>query len=616
MERGADQCRGRPVHAAAERLGVHRQHHGHVRRCHLEQRRQLADLHHRDRYRDGRTSRHLGGPGRQPDRRRRHHQRDGEGGRQGGHDPAPDDTAAGDCQHQPDQRNAGAGRHPGLQRHSQRQHHHQRQLVGQWGRRRQCDGGHDQQRRPVHRTGGGAEPGDGDRARHVVKAIGVNAWLAAQFTMPETAISIPANDNRIVQSQFLNRLAVANDQLRQKVAYALGEIIVISMNKNNYADETAPYLQILSRNAFGNYRTLLGEIAISSQMGKYLDLANSNKPTASGGANENFPRELMQLFSIGLYKLNLDGSNQLDSGGAPIPVYDQATVQQVALAMTGWTYIGSGNNNWENFTGPMVPRDVNHDMRAKSFLGCSLTAGQSTTQDMNAALDCIYKHPNVGPFISLRLIRSMVMSNPSPAYVTRVASVFNNNGSGVRGDLRAVVTAILTDAEARNDSTTPASGRLKDPIYHIISMLRALGGSITATNQSAWNFSLLAQTPLASPSVFNFYSPLFRIPHTTLAGPEFQIYTPTEAVLRGNFIWQILSNPGADFPLDLSRFVALGGNIPGLIDAIDQTLLYGRMSAPMRQSLANAIAAQSDNLSRARTALYLTLLSGQHAVQH
>ncbi len=446
-----------------------------------------------------------------------------------------------------------------------------------------------------------------------VKQVGVDAWLNEQFAMAETPISNPVNDNRIVQSQFLNRLAVANDQLRQKVVYALSEIIVISMNKNNYAEQTAPYLQILSRNAFGNYRTLLGEIAISSQMGKYLDLANSLKPSNGGGANENFPRELMQLFSIGLYKLNLDGSNQLDANGQPIPVYDQTTVQQVALAMTGWTYI---NNDWENFTGPMVPRDANHDMRAKSFLGCNLPANQTTQQDMNAALDCIYAHPNVAPFISLRLIRSMVKSNPSPAYVQRVATVFNNNGAGVRGDLKAVVRAILTDAEARNDATSPTGGRLKDPIYHIISMLRALGGSITATNQQAWSFSRVAQTPLTPPSVFSFYSPMFRVPQQPLYGPEFQIYTPTEAVLRGNFIWQILSNPGGDFPLNLSRFTALGGNIPGLIDAVDQTLLYGRMSQGMRQTLATAIAAQPDNQNRAWTALYLTLLSGQHAVQY
>lgn len=449
-----------------------------------------------------------------------------------------------------------------------------------------------------------------------VKQLGASAWLAEQFAMPETAISNPVNDNRIVQSQYLNRLATAPDQLRQKVAYALSQIIVISMNKNNYAEQTAPYLQTLSRHAFGNYRALLGEIAVSPQMGKYLDLANSNKPGGGGSPNENFPRELMQLFTIGLVKLNADGSTVLDAAGQPVPVYDQSTVQQVALAMTGWTYAGAGTNNWENFSGPMVPRDVNHDMRAKRVLACELPANQTTQRDMNAALDCIFAHPNVGPFVSLRLIRSLVKSNPSPAYVQRISAVFNNNGNGARGDLKAVVGAILKDPEARNDTPDANSGRLKDPIYHIVSMVRALGGGVSATNQAAWSFGRAGQTPMSPPSVFGFYSPLFRAPHTALAGPEFQIYTPTEATLRGNFMWDILSNPGSDFALDLSRFINLGGNIVALIDAVDQTLLYGRMPAALRQSIATAVAAQSDNASRARTALYLTLLSGQHAVQY
>jgi uncharacterized protein (DUF1800 family) len=450
-----------------------------------------------------------------------------------------------------------------------------------------------------------------------VKQLGAAGWIDEQLAMPETPIPVPGSDNRAAQSQYLNRLSAAPDQLRQRVAYALSQVIVISINKNNYPEQIVPYLQVLSRNAFGNYRALLGEISTSPQMGKYLDIANSNKPTTGGGANENYSRELLQLFTIGLLRLNPDGTPTLNASGQTIPTYTQAEVQQLALAFTGWTYAGSGNNNWENFSGPMVPRDVNHDTRAKAFLGCDLPANQTTQQDMTAALDCVFAHPNVGPFISLRLIRSLVKSNPSPAYVQRVAGVFNNNGSGVRGDLRATVRAILLDSEARNDTATATSGRLKDPFFHMLSIARALGGSISATNQAAWSFSRTGQTPLAPPSVFGFYSPLFRAPQSSLAGPEFQIYTPTEATLRGNFVWELLTNPGVDFPgVDITRFVNLGGNVPALIDACDQTFLYGRMSAPMRQSLATAIAAQQDNRNRALTALYLTLLSGQHAVQH
>src|SRR5262249_14537326 len=243
-------------------------------------------------------------------------------------------------------------------------------------------------------------------------------------------------------------------------------------------------------------------------------------------------------FSIGLWQLNLDGSQTLDGQGRPIPTYDQTTIQQVALALTGWIY---KNNAWEDFSAPLQPNDANHDMRQKSYLGCTAPAHQTTVQDMNSFLDCLFQHPNVAPFISTRLIRSLVTSNPSPAYIQRVATVFNNNGSGVKGDLKAVVTAILTDAEARNDTAQPTAGRLKDPIYHIVAFVRALNGTITPTNGLPWLFSRMGQTPLTPPSVFSFYPPMYHIPKSPLFGPEFQIYTPTESVLRGNFVWGIIS---------------------------------------------------------------------------
>jgi hypothetical protein len=447
-----------------------------------------------------------------------------------------------------------------------------------------------------------------------LQQIGIDAWLTEQLSMPETQIVDPgAMGSGALQSQYLSRLSQAPDQLRQRVAYALSQIIVISMNKNIYPDEVVPYLQILSRDAFGNYRTLLGEISVSSQMGKYLDLANSTKPGPGGGANENFARESMQLFSIGLNMLNPDGSQQLDAGGNPIPTYTQTTIQQVALALTGWVY---PNNAWEDFSGPLVPLEANHDVTQKSFLGCTLPAGQNTTQDMNGFLDCIFNHPNVGPFIATRLIRSLVTSNPSPAYIQRVAAVFNDNGAGVRGDLAAVVKAILTDAEARNDAAPPSSGRLKDPIFHMIAFVRALNGSMSPTNGLPWLFSQMAQAPLTPPSVFSFYSPMYKIPQTPLFGPEFQIYTPTESILRGKFLWEAISNPATDMSPSLAPFTAVAGNTQQLIDAVDQALLYGRMPVTMRQSLANAIVAQSDNNSRVQTALYLTALSGLYAVQY
>ena len=450
-----------------------------------------------------------------------------------------------------------------------------------------------------------------------VQAIGVDAWITQQFALAETPINNPGGMNMAaVESDYLNRISSAPDQLRQRTAGALAGIIVISANKNIYPDEIVPYLQILSRNAFGNYRTLLDEISKSPQMGKYLDLANSNKPMGVSAANENYARELMQLFTIGLNLLNPDGSTQLDALGNPIRAYDQFTVQQVALALTGWTFIGPNANNWEDFSGPLVPHDVNHDMRAKQLVGITLPAGQTTVQDMAGVLDWLFNHPNIAPFISTRLIRFMVKSNPSPAYIGRVSAAFVDNGAGVRGDMKAVIRAILTDPEARNDVTPVDGGRLKDPIFATAAFVRALGGSIAPNNQQAWTFSLMSQTPLTPGSVFGFYSPLYHVPRSPLFGPEFQIYGPTEAVLRGNLFWQILSNPGADFPVDITPFINLAGNTIALIDAVDQKLLYGRMPTPMRQSLANAINAQGDNASKARTALHLATLSGFYAVQY
>lgn len=450
-----------------------------------------------------------------------------------------------------------------------------------------------------------------------VRQVGMETWLSEQFLMPETAITNPGGQNNgLVQQQYLSRLTTAPDQLRQRVAHVLGSILVISMNKNIYPDEIVPHLQTLSRHAFGNYRQLLGEVAQSSQMGKYLDLANSNKPMGGAAANENFARELLQLFSIGLVRLNADGSVQRDGAGAPLPTYDQATVQQVALALTGWTYAGAGNNNWENFSGPLVPRDTNHDTRAKSFLGCNLGAGQAAQQDMNAVLDCVFNHPNTAPFVATRLIRGMVTSNPSSAYIQRVAAVFANNGSGARGDLRAVVRAVLMDPEARLDAANANSGRLKEPLLQVTSFLRAVGGRINPTNGLAWEFSRMAQTPLTPPSVFSFYSPLFRLPgNANLFAPEFQIYNPSEATLRGNFLWRVLTNPGSDMQLNLGPFMTVAADTAALINLVDQTLLWGRMPAAMRQSLANAIAAQPDAQQRVYTALYLTTLSGLYAVQ-
>jgi uncharacterized protein (DUF1800 family) len=379
--------------------------------------------------------------------------------------------------------------------------------------------------------------------------------------------------------------------------------MVTSLSKLNYANEIQPAMRVINRNAFGNYRTLLKEMTLSPSMGKYLDLANSTKPTATSGANENFAREVMQLFSIGLWKLNPDGSQQLDGSNQPIPTYDQNTVKQVALALTGWTYPTApggqaGLLNWENFTADLEPRPAYHDTTAKSFLGCSLAAGQTIQQDLDGTIDCLFQHPNTAPFISLRLIRSLVKSNPSPAFVARISAVFVNNGQGVRGDLKAVVRAILTDSEARQDTPDATSGRLKEPILFVSSFVRAANGSV-----------------LAPPSVFNWFSPLYRVPKSTLFGPEFQIYTPTEASLRANFVYQILTSNGGDIVVDLTNFQAVAGDTTALLNEVDNVFFYGRMPAGVRTAITSAVTAAYDNGQRVQAAVYLAVLSGQYAVQ-
>lgn len=454
-----------------------------------------------------------------------------------------------------------------------------------------------------------------------VRQVGIPAFLDEQFAATESPWP-PLNSatrSSAVDSFFLNA-ATGQDQLRQRVIFALSEIIVIAMSKNTNGNEIVPWLQLLSRNAFGNYRTLLRETTLDASMGKFLDLANSSKPTATTGANENYAREVMQLFSIGLYQLNLDGSVMLDAQGQPVPTYTQTDVRQVALALTGWTYgnpsgVPPANPNSNYYPGPMLPIASRHDTSAKNILGQSLAAGQTIVQDLDGAIDIIFNHPNVGPFVATRLIRALVTSNPSPAYIARIASVFNNNGQGVRGDMKAVIRAILLDADARNDSPPPDFGRLRTPVQHTIALMRALGLPVGQPSQFAYIYYSMSEGMLDAPSVFGHYSPLFHVPRTTLFGPEFQIYSPTDAVNRANLFYSMMFNPWPINPA-LQPFVNVAGNSAALVNAVDNALLLGRMSAQTRTAILDALPAMYDNNQRALTALYLAAMSGEYLVQH
>ncbi|MBI3249140.1 MAG: DUF1800 family protein [Deltaproteobacteria bacterium] len=451
-----------------------------------------------------------------------------------------------------------------------------------------------------------------------VQQVGMAGFLQEQFATPESPW--PPLET-VTRSQaidaFFANARNGQDQLRQRVLGALSEIIVVASNKNTNANEVVPWLQLLSRNAFGNYRTLLKEITLDASMGKYLDLANSG--VQGGAANENYPREVMQLFSLGLSLLNLDGSVQTDTNNTPLPTYTQTDVQQLAKALTGWTFTNasgttSGGGNYNYYPGPMIPVPGKHNTSAKTVLGQSLPANQTAQQDLESVIDILFNHPNIGPFIATRFIRALVTSNPTPAYIARVAQVFNGGSGNARGDMQAVLTAILLDPEARNDTPASDFGRLRTPMQHTVAMTRALNIDPGPASQFSYLFYYMNEGLLDAPSVFGHYSPMYRIPKTTLFGPEFQIYSASDAVNRANFFYSLIYSPWPINPA-LQPFVNIASDASALVTAVDNTLLHGRMLPQTRTAILNSLPAMYDNNQRVMNALYLTFTSGEYLVQ-
>jgi len=451
-----------------------------------------------------------------------------------------------------------------------------------------------------------------------VQLKGVDLWLAEQIAIPAGGIADGLDVNQ-VRAQLFLKMANGQDQLRQRMVFALGQTLAVSTNKLVNGYELIPWIRLLENHAFGNYKTLLREVTISPSMGKFLDLANS---VGSGGEapNENYPRELLQLFSIGLFHLRMDGDYETTAQGNRIPTYDQALLKEFARALSGWTFPTQPgqapvSHNPDYFIGVMEPRPQSHDAGAKSlFGGVVLPAGQSVVEDLDDVIDVIFNHPNVPPFVATRLIRSLVTSNPQPDYIERVAEVFADNGQGVRGDLKAVLIAILTDPDAALPHAD--DGRLRDPVLHVIGLARALGVQIANPIQFLYVMANLGQQVLSPPTVFSFYSPLAPLPgDPTKYGPEFQIYTPALAIQRANFIYGILSGSfGSSFPVNLAPYTAVAGNPHALVELVNQKLLFGRMSAALRSELVSLAQLTSDPQQRAFGTLYLTAISSEVAV--
>ncbi len=430
------------------------------------------------------------------------------------------------------------------------------------------------------------------------------------------------------QTRFFQNALYGPDQLRQRVAFALHQIIVVSGVEITQPSWMAPYLQTLDRHAFGNYRQLLYEITLNPAMGNYLDV-NGNTRTRP---NENYAREVLQLFSIGTARLNPDGTPQLDEAGQTIPTYTQATVNDFARVFTGWRFAPAPRTGVPNYIDSMVPNEAQHDVAAKTLLnGAVLPAGQNTRSDLDDAIDNIFNHPNVGPFISKQLIQHLVTSNPTPAYVARVTAVFDGEGSGTRGDLKEVVRAILLDPEARGDrKADPSYGRLRHPVQFVAGILRAFGAR-SADGTSASDGYLNPQTTAMGmdvfrpPSVFSYFAPSTGVPGSGgLRGPEFGILSTSTALARLNFVNTIVFsriNVGTNAPsgtsLDFSPLLPLAAKPASVVDWLDELLLHGTMSDAMRSSVVMAVTAvpASNALKRARTAAYLVLTSSQYQVE-
>jgi uncharacterized protein (DUF1800 family) len=453
----------------------------------------------------------------------------------------------------------------------------------------------------------------------------------------------------------------APDQLRQRMAFALSEIFVIGISDDGVTGnnaQVAAYYDVLVKNALGNYRTLLEDVTLSPEMGLFLNMLKNDKPDPATGrhADENYAREVMQLFSIGLVKLNLDGTVKTDAGGKPIPTYGQAEVMALARVFTGWAGRAAGHTGeeaWDydqNYLDPMVPYENHHDTDAKTILnGVQVPAGGSAAGDLKIALDTIFNHANVGPFIGKQLIQRLVTSNPSPGYVGRVASVFNNNGSGVRGDLLAVARAILTDVEA----VTPGGatyGKLREPLLRMTHVWRAFDA---ADSHGAINeYSIVeaaryyfAEQPMHSPTVFNFFVPDYvragPLARAGMVAPEFQITNEVSAIVTLNLIerqaYQFIDSTGTTYfspdgydetqwldansvILRTAEWEAVADTPETLVDRLALVFMQNSMPAAMRTTLVNyvkgiATSSAAYKAYRAIEAASLIVNSPQYVVQ-
>jgi uncharacterized protein (DUF1800 family) len=508
-----------------------------------------------------------------------------------------------------------------------------------------------------------------------VRASGYADWIDQQIVTPPSATHLAFMDARLIKLRqttptatlsstdfyysFWKQAADGPDQLRQRVKLALSEIFVISL-----ADPAidvrgaASYYDMLGASAFGNYRTLLDRVTLHPMMGVYLTWMANQKEDAVRHPDENYAREVMQLMTIGLWQLNPDGTQKL-SNGAPIPAYTTDDIAGLAKVFTGYSWYHSAPTNNNTFFGrnrhaeatirPMIAYPAYHSVSEKRFLGQTIPASGTVqpAADLKLALDTLFEHPNTPPFICKQLIQRLVTSNPSPAYVQRVSAVFIDNGRGVRGDLAAVVRAILLDAEARQEpsSSDLNYGKVREPIVRMAHWMRAFDAQSQSGDWMAGSTSAntsLNQSALTSPSVFNFFRPGYSPPNTRIGGqglvaPELQIVDEVSIAGYLNTMQTTVDagigateagRTGRDVRSTYAAEMAIASDVPALVDRMNLLLMSGQMSPALRSRITSAVGAvaipggtatqtqiNTALLNRSKLAIFMTMASPEYVVQ-
>jgi uncharacterized protein (DUF1800 family) len=478
-----------------------------------------------------------------------------------------------------------------------------------------------------------------------VQALGYSAWLDEQMAMPRSqshydwmlanGYAVDANINSFsgTDNTLWRKLIGSPDVLRQRITLALSEIFVVSMAGLPITWRgfvAAAYADVLEAGAFGSYRALLQDVTLSPGMGSYLNMRGNLKEDAASGRvpDENYAREVLQLFSLGLVELANDGTLK---NGVATDTYGQDTISGLAKVFTGWDNNSLSRTEPGYAQRPMVLNAANHSPSAKSFLGVTIGAGTAGTAALQTALDTIAAHPNVGPFFSRQLIQRLVASNPSPAYVGRVAAVFANNGAGVRGDLKAVIKAVLLDDEARRapSASETTRGKLREPIVRFVQWARTFS---LASPTGLWNIgnlsdpaTRLGQSPLRSPSVFNFYRPGYVPPNSALgslglAAPEFQITNESTVVAWANWAQTFVQSGVGETRPDYTAELALASDAAALVKRVSLLLAADALSAATLATLSTAVASidagtDTGKLNRVRAAVHLVLCAPEYLVQ-